>query len=149
MFKVLIFDYRTGDQYESQGRTYFLDAKEACLQMALDYVFAEEGQRYLERNPKIFCLKTSLKKGYSIVDSSCDLFVKYSVYYKDANGWVISGRTQKVISFCTFRTRDSQQLVCDKSEFAYKEQFDRVMNQLAIEIAEYDEKKTEEDLQIF
>ncbi len=144
MFKILVNDFKAQTQTEVGHGMYYLDAKEFALDLALQYVFAEEGLRYMERNPQVFCNKGSLKKGFSIVDQSCELYTKFSVYKKNVNGWILSGGVTKMITFMTVRHRaEPGEIEFVEIPDSFRNKFHSVLTQLAIEIPEYEEKKSE------
>ena len=144
MFKILINDFKSQTQKEVGHGMYYLDAKEYALDLALQYVFAEEGLRYMERNPQVFCKKDALKKGFSIVDQSCELYTKYAVYKKNVNGWILSGGIAKIITFMTVRHIPSPgEIEYVEIPESFRNKFESVLTQLAIEISVYEEKKSE------
>jgi len=107
MYKIIVNDFVEKKQLEYGQGLRLLDAKDLCLEMTIDYVCKLEGIRYL--NKQIFYKKTSLQKGYCITDNSCDLYCKYTVYHKDPNGIIYSGKVKKIISFMTFRHKPIKQ----------------------------------------
>lgn len=140
MYKILVNDFVEKKQTEQFHNLRFLDAKEICQELVVEFVTKLEGIRYLKK--PVFYKKNALPKGYSIVDKSRDFYCKYTVFYKEPDGIVFSGNVKKIMSFMTFRHKPSPQVVIERPvPGAFSREFQAVIDQIAAIIPKNDEFK--------
>ncbi len=100
MYKILSINYVDGSQVD-HGEICYLDrANDLCEQYALNYVVSKEGEKYLD---KPFRNKKKLPFGYSVVKKTTAFSSKYTVYFREKDGYIYSGNIYKVIKYFTFK----------------------------------------------
>lgn len=89
---ILIDDYREQKQKICEAPGYFLEAKELCEEMALNFIIQQEGLKYLTA-------KKPVKKGYFMVKEETAFSFKVVVFYKNPNGYIYSGETERIAEY--------------------------------------------------
>lgn len=143
MYKVLVNDFLNNLQYEKYVGKSYMDVSERCLHYAIKVVMAHEGSRYLAK--PIFYTKSTLIKGYSIVNNSNSLFTKYTVYKKEPNGFIYTGETKKICSFMSFKC-GQRELIRTVSEMTeqWKNEFGHVLSELTMIVPRFEQTNSED-----
>lgn len=125
MYKIIINDNEQNLQTSAGHYLYFLDAKEAVENMAINFVLKFEGNKYLK---KIYWKKLDIRKGYALVKKENSYFCKITVYKKEPNTILYTGALTKVFSYFTAKI-DAQPLeYCrENMDFDSKIEMDEVL----------------------
>ena len=102
MYKILSTNHQTKTQTELYKICYLDRAIELCEIEAINFVVAKEGEKYLKR---AFYRKANLPEGYSIVKNNNDFMGKYTVYFREKNGYLLRGEVKKIMTFITFKVQ--------------------------------------------
>lgn len=131
MYKIITNDFDRNIQSPLDTTyLYLTEAREGCIYQATEYILKFEGSRYLN---KLFWDKDYIRKGYAMVKKDTALSTKITIYYKEPNGILYSGKLRKVISFETVKVeKDILHLFEDNptTDFEYNVEFAKVIKEL-------------------
>ncbi len=109
MYHVVINDYKNKRQETIHKTVYVDDAMQRCEEAAVDIVLKIEGMNYLQKLEKHMHLrkrKSILPEGYSVIKSkSC--FTKYTILYKEPNGYIRHGDLYKLFTVFVVKIKGS------------------------------------------
>lgn len=107
MYSILIKDYENKQSRFTNPVAHYSTAMDACEDLAFKFIWNREGERYFKSFPPSAFpskQKNAIKKGYALIRKEDSIGLKLTVYYKEPNGFILSGELKKIIQFQTIQT---------------------------------------------
>lgn len=122
MYLVILNDYKNKNQKLLHQTSDFHFARDFAKAFAEDYCFENQGKT---KDPH----KYPTYGHYIRTSNKC--FAKYSVFYKEKSGYLLSGAMNKILSVFVIKIQIDHP-ARDKSKFVYNELFENVLTELLL-----------------